>query len=132
MKFIFAICIISPLLCMLIIFSEPLTSITMTPEEKESYQQSITHEYEVVSVSSYMKTTRATVLGAVLEQELKYTFTYIDESGQLQTVDEFENTNYGLWKVYVGETNKYEVINGFDTYKNLYLTQETFNSLMIN
>lgn len=40
-----------------------------------------------------------------------------------------EHTEYGLWKVCIGDENKYVVKDGFDTYRWLYLTEETFNNI---
>lgn len=94
---------------------------TMTEEEQ--------NEYKVVTVFQYISPT-TNQFGAVLNQELKYCFTYIGDDGQLHQVDDFEHTEYGLWKVYIGNENKYVVQEkGFDTYRWLYLTEETFKSL---
>lgn len=101
----------------------------MTEEERAAYEKSITHEYKVVSVYQYMKVTRTNYFGAPLSQELRYCFTYIGDDGQLYTFEDFENTEYGLWKVCIGSENKYVVKDDFDTYRWLYLTEETFKNM---
>lgn len=87
-------------------------------------------EYEVLSVGQYMET-HTNGYGAVIDQELAYYFTYIDENGVLHD-DTISHTEYGLWKVCIGEENKYVIeAKGVDTYRYLYLTKETlrgFNS----
>lgn len=104
--------------------SEPLTE-----EEKQAIEASKWHEYQVVSVYQYMKVTKTNYFGAVLDQELRYCFTYIGDDGQLHEFDDYEHTEYGLWKICIGDENKYVVRDGFDTYRWLYLTEETFNNM---
>lgn len=87
--------------------------------------------YDVISVSQYVKTTTNN-FGGVINQKPVYTFTYIDGSGELRIVDDFENLEYGLTKVKVGESNQYVVEdNGLDTYRTLYLTKETLKETTI-
>ena len=95
----------------------------MTEEETSKW-----HEYQVVSVYQYIST-KTNNFGAVLNQELKYCFTYIGDDGQLHQFDNFEHTEYGLWKVCIGDENKYVVKDGFDAYRWLYLTEETFKNM---
>ena len=81
-------------------------------------------EYEVLNVGQYMET-HTNGYGAVLSQELAYYFTYIDENGNLCD-DTISHSKYGLCKVCIGEENKYVVERkGVDTYRYLYLTEET-------
>lgn len=95
-----------------------------------SSEQITEHEYEVVSVYQYMKVTQTNVFGAPLDQDLRYCFTYIGDDGQLHEFDDYEHSEYGLWKVCIGDENKYVVKNiGFDTYRWLYLTEETFSNI---
>lgn len=101
----------------------------MTEEERAAYIASHTYEYKVVSVYQYMKPI-TNKFGGVLRYESKYYFTYVDGNGSLHEFEDFKHTNYGLWKVCVGNENKYVVQDsGMDTYRWLYLTEETFNSL---
>lgn len=88
-----------------------------------------THTYEVVSVSQYI-VTETNQFGGVVDKSLKYCFTYIGNDGQFHQVDDFEHTEYGLWKVRVGDTNKY-VICDADGRKTLYLTKETLADIQI-
>lgn len=101
---------------------------TMTEEERVVYEESKYHEYQVVSVYQYMST-RTNNFGAVLDKELKYCFTYIGDDGQLHQFNDFEHTEYGLYKVCIGDENKYVVKDGFDTYRWLYLTEDTFKNM---
>lgn len=104
--------------------SEPITE-----EERAAIEASRWHEYQVVSVYQYMKVTKTNYFGSVLDQELRYCFTYIGDDGQLHEFDDYEHTEYGLWKVCIGDENKYVVKDGFDTYRWLYLTEETFKNM---
>ena len=101
----------------------------MTEEKRAAYEASKWHEYQVVSVYQYMKVTKTNCFGAVLDQELRYCFTYVGDDGQLHEFDDYEHTEYGLWKVCIGNENKYVVKDGFDTYRWLYLTEETFKNM---
>lgn len=82
-------------------------------------------EYKICSVTRYIKTD-TNVLGGVTGTHLCYAFTYTDESGTLHSVDSFENREYGITKVCIGDENKYVVNN---EYRYLYLTQETLESI---
>ena len=113
---------------MLVCFSLSACGEPMTEEERAAYEASKTHEYEIVSVYQYIAT-ETNNFGAVTSQKLKYCFTYIGDDGQLHQFDDFEHTEYGLWKVCIGEENKYVVEDGFDTYRWLYLTRETFTNI---
>ena len=85
-------------------------------------------EYKVLSVIPYIEVD-TNGYGAVLSQDLGYAFTYIDENGVLHN-DTIYHTEYGIWKVCIGEENKYIVEDkGFDTYRYLYLTEETLRNM---
>lgn len=120
--------------CMIILFIMSMMLVScdkMTQEEREEYIAKHTHTYEVVSVSQYIGT-ETNQFGGVVDQSLKYCFTYIGDDGQLHQVDDFEHTEYGLWKVRVGDTNKYVIYdNGMDCYKTLYLTKETLADIQV-
>lgn len=119
------------LLCILLVLLVCLNGCSfepMTEEERVAYEASKLHEYQVISVYQYIST-RTNRFGAVLDEELKYCFTYMDDNGQLHQFDDFEHTEYGLWKVCIGDENKYVVKDGFDTYRWLYLTEDTFKNM---
>lgn len=101
---------------------------SMTEEERISYELSRNHEYKVMSVYQYIET-RTNNFGGVMEQKLKYCFTYIGDDGHLYQFDGFEHMNNGLWRVCIGDENKYVVKEGFDTYRWLYLTEETLKNM---
>lgn len=86
------------------------------------------HEYDVISVYQYMKT-ETNLFGGVIRQEPRYCFTYIGEDGEIHQFDDFEHTEYGLWKLCVGDEDKYVIEDGFDTYRWLYLTKETLQTM---
>lgn len=90
------------------------------------------YEYKVISVQTYMKVTSTNTFGAILRQELRYNFTYIDSDGQLYQFSDFYHTQGGCWKLCLGKENKYVVKeHGMSTYRYLYLTEETFNNLSV-
>ena len=124
-----AVKIISILLVLSVVLCLTGCKVEMTEEERQAYIKANTHEYEVVSVHQYIKT-ETTRYGHIISQEPRYTFTYIGGDGQLQQIDEFCHTEHGLWKVCLGEENKYvEKTDGIDTYKYLYLTKETLANM---
>ena len=57
---------------------------------------------------------------------MAYAFTYLDDNGDLYTVDEFENLAYGTTKVKIGKTNKYVIQ---DDCRILYLTKDTMKNI---
>lgn len=124
-----AVKIISILLVLSVVLCLTGCKVEMTEEERQAYIKANTHEYEVVSVHQYIKT-QTTRYGHITSQEPRYTFTYIGGDGQLHQESDFYHTEYGLWRVCLGEENKYvETTDGVDTYKYLYLTKETLANM---
>lgn len=120
---------ISALLIVLMFFLTGCNLEPLTEEEKASIRAERTQEYKVVSVYQYIKTS-TNQFGAVTDQKLVYAFTYIGSDGQIHQVDDFYHTEYGLWKVKLGNENKYVVYDDYvDTYLTLYLTEETLNNM---
>ena len=123
------ISIISILSIISVIISLLLTGCTpMTEEEKAAYIESRTNRYEVVSVTHYMKPVTNN-RGGIINYESAYSFTYIDNNGQLKHYNDFVHYDYGLHKVCIGNENKYVTYHDFDTYHYLYLTEETLKSI---
>lgn len=123
--------ILTVVICLLILFVLGLAgynSKPMTEEERTAYEASRTHEYQVTSVCQYIKT-RTNNFGGIIDQELEYYFTYIGDDGQLHQFSGFKHEECGLWKVCIGDKNKYVVKDGFDTYGWLYLTEETLRNM---
>lgn len=85
----------------------------------------VVNEYEILSVYQYTETITNN-FGCVIDTEIKYCFTYIDEDGALRQIKDFKHTEYGIHKLHVGKENKY-IEKGSE--KHLYLTKETFNNL---
>lgn len=112
----------------LVIITVLICTLVGCATEKEPAKPKV---YDIISVSQYVKTTTNN-FGGVINQKPVYTFTYIDGSGELRIVDDFENLEYGLTKVKVGESNQYVVEDkGLDTYRTLYLTKETLKETTI-
>lgn len=82
-------------------------------------------EYEVCSVMEYTQNV-TNQYGGIIKTYSCYSFTYIDNNGDVQTIDDFQNNPYGYTHLKISKSNKY-VIDGSDKY--LYLTKETLNSL---
>lgn len=82
-------------------------------------------EYEVCSVMEYTQNV-TNQYGGITKTYSCYSFTYIDNNGDVQTIDDFQNNPYGYTHLKISKSNKY-VIDGSDKY--LYLTKETLNSL---
>lgn len=92
-------------------------------QNKRQDSQPIT--YEVVSVTQYIST-ETNQFGGVTDQSLAYAFTYLDDNGDLYTVDEFENLAYGTTKVKIGGSNEYVIQ---DDCRILYLTKDTMKNI---
>lgn len=109
--------------------SEPMTEEERIECERKyrEWEKSRYHEYKVVSVNQYI-VTKTNRFGGIIEQEPKYCFTYIDKKGKLHQVDDFKHMEYGLCKVSVGKENKYVIKDRANTYRWLYLTEETLNN----
>ena len=85
-------------------------------------------EYEVLSVIPYIEVD-TNGYGAVVSQNPGYAFTYIDENGVLHN-DTIYHTEYGIWKICIGEENKYvEKKVRANLYRYLYLTEETLRGM---
>lgn len=127
-KFIIVFTILSTLLISWAIKKD----MSETPEQKEAriaaWEASKHHEYEIVSVSQYIKT-ETNGLGAVIKQEPAFYFTYIGDDGQIHDYKDYTYSNYGLRKLAIGDTNKFVIEDGFDTYMWLYLTKDTMNNI---
>ena len=83
-------------------------------------------EYEVCSVMEYIEN-ETNGYGGILNTYSCYSFTYIDDNGDIQTIDNFRNNPYGYTHLKkTSKSNKY-VIDG--SHKYLYLTKETLNGL---
>lgn len=94
-KYILGILIVV-MLCLTGCNFEPMTEERAVYEkERAAYEASRTHEYQVVSVYQYIAI-QTNNFGAVIDQDLKYCFTYIGDDGQLHQFDNFEHTEYGL------------------------------------
>ena len=96
--------------------------------EQEAERQSHIYEYEILSVSQYVKNV-TNGFGGVVRTEVCYTFCYLDE-GTLNQVDDFSHFENGLTKLVIGDSDKYIVdTNGADTYRYLQLTEETLKNI---
>ena len=92
-------------------------------KEKE-YNDNI-YKYEIVSVSKYIKN-ETNNFGGITDTETCYSFTYLDNKGKTHHIDDFYHTDYGLWKVTVGDKNLYIVNNNGEITRTLQLTEETY------
>ena len=105
-----------------------ITGCRMTEEERDAYIEPHTYEYKVISAYQYMRP-ETNGRGGVFDYRSRYYFAYIDGNGNFQEVEDFEHMADGLQKVCIGNENKYVVQDsGADTYKWLYLTEETLKS----
>ena len=88
-----------------------------------------TKEYKVSNVSIYIQE-ETNFFGKIKEKHTAYSFTYLDDNGNIQEVEDFQNREHGLTKVKIGEKNYYEVKDdGMDCYRTLYLTKKQYNTL---
>ena len=57
----------------------------------------------------------------------------MDNDGKIKTVNDFENLEYGLTKICLGDSDKYVIEQrAFDTYQYLYLTRNTLERIQKN
>ena len=96
-------------------------------EEKARREANIT-EYEVVSVFRYIEN-RTNQFGGVTDTNICYAFEYVDASGKLHSVNSFENLEYGLTKVVVGDKNVYIIDKNGEEHQYLQLTKETLSKI---
>ena len=90
-----------------------------------------TYEYEVMSVFQYTET-KTNSSGAVLSTDVCYAFTYIDENGDLQSVQGFRDLKGGTTKVSLSPdlVDRYIIVSsGLTTYQFLTLSKETLKNL---
>lgn len=91
----------------------------------------VTYEYEVISVYPYIKTT-TTIRGGITSQDVRYNINYIDNNGNIKCLQDFYNTEHGLYKLHIGDSNKIVFKEqGMDTYVTVYLTRETYGKLYL-
>lgn len=89
-------------------------------------------EYEVVSVFQYAEA-RTNRFGGVTGTSIYYSFNYLDNDGKIKTVNDFENLEYGLTKICLGDSDRYVIEQrAFDTYQYLYLTRNTLERIQKN
>ena len=96
-------------------------------EEQARREANIT-EYEVVSVFRYIEN-RTNQFGGVTDTNICYAFEYVDASGKLYSVDGFENLEYGLTKVVIGDKNVYIIDKNGEEHRYLQLTKETLSEI---
>lgn len=113
---------------------------TLTPQQQQEYlankeaeekaqREANISRYEVVSAFRYIKV-ETNQFGGVTGTDVCYAFEYIDSSGKLHSIKGFENLEYGLTKVIIGDSDMYIVDkNGIDTYQYLQLTKETLENI---
>lgn len=86
------------------------------------------HEYEVLSVFQYMYP-ETNGYGGIYGVKMLYCFTYLDENGNLCG----DSCRIQNGEVCIGDENKYVIEKGStDTYKWLYLTEDTLKNIQIN
>lgn len=93
--------------------------------DEERAERSAPKHYSVCSVSQYIKT-RTGRFGDVVDQKTAYTFTYIDESGSLHQLDNFIPTEYGIFKLQIGDKDEYVTTQEANI---LYLTESTLSNI---
>lgn len=99
----------------------------MTEEEYARYLANRYEHYEVLSVFQYVET-HTNIYGGVTGTSVCYSFTYLDGNDNLRTINSFENLEYGLTRVCVGEVDEY-VVDTIEDIRYLYLSKETLNKL---
>lgn len=95
--------------------------------EKEAERQAKIYQYEVVSVSKYVKPITNN-FGGVMKTEICYEFSYLD-GDNLKHIKDFQHLEYGLTKIIIGDSNKFIVDTNGEDVRFLQLTKETFANL---
>ena len=94
-------------------------------EEKEAQRQRYIKKYDVIAVDKYAKITgdwRNT------KTKICYSFSYI-EGNTLKHINDFEHTDYGLYKVIIGDKDQYIIDTYGETIYYLQLTKETLQKI---
>lgn len=86
-------------------------------------------EFQVINVIPYLAT-ETNNFGGIINQEIKYEITYIDDNNNIGTISDFENMPYGLEKIKISDKTylAFEQI-GLDVYKILYITSDDYEEL---
>ena len=96
-------------------------------EKRQIEYESRICKYEVTSVHIYEKPI-CTNMGAVIDTDICYAFTYIDGS-TLRCVEDFQHLEYGLTKIVLGDKDLYIVNNNGQATRTLQLTKETLKNI---
>lgn len=104
---------------------------SLSAEEQATEREKYIEKYEVLNIHKYIQQ-ETNKYGGVVGSKICYTFQYIDE-GELKTIDNFKDIEYGLTHVVIGDENVY-IIDNFklfksDTHYYLQLTEETLRNL---
>ncbi len=99
----------------------------LTKEELAARRAACISEYEVCSVMQYAET-KTNQFGGVVDTDVCYAFTYIDDDGALKSVEGFQHFDHGLTKVCLSDMDKY-VTDSMTDARTLYLSRETLEKL---
>ena len=120
----------TPFLIIITLFSALILTgvilITYKADATETYVEAPSaSEYEVYNVNLYVQN-ETNGYGAITGSHMAYSFTYIDENGNIKEETDFRNYKEGTTRVKIGKENKYVIDNYVYT---LYLTKDTFSTL---
>ena len=91
-------------------------------------QVQYTYHYPILSVFQYVKTS-TNRYGAITNRDICYSFTWLDTNNNLHQEDDYENLEYGLTHVQLGDEDIFEVCDYGEGHSCLYLTEETLKNM---
>ena len=100
---------------------------TLTVEEQQAIYESNIEHYEVLGVHKYTRT-NTNQFGGVVSTNICYSFTYLN-NGVLCSEDNFHPTEYGLYRLTIGDDNLYIINHNGETTHMLQLTRETLENM---
>lgn len=100
---------------------------TLPVEEQQAIYESNIERYEVLGVHKYVRTS-TNQFGGVSSIDICYSFTYLN-GGTLCSQDNFYPTEYGSYKLAIGDEDLYIINHNDQTTHTLQLTRETLENM---
>ena len=103
---------------------------SLTPTKQAEYLETQKVRHDIVSVNQYI-VTETNRFGGIRDTYVAYTFSYVDEKGNLHQIDNFVHYDSGYTQIQIGDRDQY-VIDEYEGKKYLILTEETLARIQIN
>lgn len=102
---------------------------SLTPTQQAEYLETQKVRHDIVSVNQYI-VTETNRFGGIRDTYVAYTFSYVDEKGNLHQIDNFVHYDSGYTQIQIGDRDQY-VIDQHSDKKYLVLTEETLSRIKV-